>query len=156
MLLMWSVRPPVRDFQFQKTTNDVIRRDDRCKQKIVITSKKSKKWSPELSDSWLQETQLRVCMQDTANANYSGLTPQTFTRIVGSELYRFLFLVFSLILWSPYVLGQAIIFLLCGFFFYLSFFYPSFFPRLISAVADWVSTILPHMVWPQCEFRMQV
>ena len=24
----------------------------------------------------------------------------------------------------------------------------SFFPRLISAVADWESTILPHMVWP--------
>jgi len=31
----------------------------------------------------------------------------------------------------------------CGFFF-LSF----FFPRLISAVADWMSAILPHMVWP--------
>ena len=24
----------------------------------------------------------------------------------------------------------------------------SIFPRLISAVADWMSTILPHMVWP--------
>jgi len=23
-----------------------------------------------------------------------------------------------------------------------------FFPRLISAVADWMSTILRHMVWP--------
>jgi len=23
-----------------------------------------------------------------------------------------------------------------------------FFPRLISAVGDWMSTILPHMVWP--------
>jgi len=31
-----------------------------------------------------------------------------------------------------------------------------FFPRLISAVADWMSTILRHMVWPLCEFRMQV
>jgi len=29
------------------------------------------------------------------------------------------------------------------------------FPRLISAVADRMSAILPHMVWPQCEFRMQ-
>ena len=29
----------------------------------------------------------------------------------------------------------------------LSFFL-SFFPRLISAAADWMSTILPHMVWP--------
>jgi len=31
-----------------------------------------------------------------------------------------------------------------------------FFPRLISAVADWMSTILLHMVWPECKFRMQV
>jgi len=23
-----------------------------------------------------------------------------------------------------------------------------FCPRLISAVADWISAILPHMVWP--------
>jgi len=28
-----------------------------------------------------------------------------------------------------------------------SFFF-LFFPRLMSAVADWMSTILPHMVWP--------
>jgi len=28
----------------------------------------------------------------------------------------------------------------CSFFFY--------FPRLISAAADWMSAILPHMVWP--------
>jgi len=28
--------------------------------------------------------------------------------------------------------------------FYISF----FIPRLISAAADWMSTILPHMVWP--------
>jgi len=31
----------------------------------------------------------------------------------------------------------------------------SFCPRLISTVADWMSTILPHMVW-RCEFKMQV
>jgi len=31
-----------------------------------------------------------------------------------------------------------------------------FFARLISAVAEWMSTILLHMVWPYCEFRMQV
>ena len=41
----------------------------------------------------------------------------------------------------------------CGFFLLLSFF---FFPRLISAIADWMSVILRHMVWPYCEFRMQV
>jgi len=39
---------------------------------------------------------------------------------------------------------------------FLSILYLSFFPRLISAAAHWMSTILPHIVWPQCEFRMQV
>jgi len=32
--------------------------------------------------------------------------------------------------------------------FVLWFLPSSFFPRLISAVADWMSTILQHMVWP--------
>ena len=31
-----------------------------------------------------------------------------------------------------------------------------FFPCLISAAADWMSTILRHVVSPYCEFRMQV
>jgi len=47
-------------------------------------------------------------------------------------------------LWSPYVIGQTIIFLPCDFYLLLL----SFFPRLISAAVDWMSTILPHMVWP--------
>ena len=38
------------------------------------------------------------------------------------------------LLWSPYVIGQTIIFSSCFFFFF-------FFPRLISAVGDWMSTI---------------
>jgi len=42
------------------------------------------------------------------------------------------------LLWLLYGIGQAIIF--CRGFF--------FFPRLISAVAGWMSTILLHMVWP--------
>ena len=41
---------------------------------------------------------------------------------------------------------QTIIVLSCGFFFLLL--HLLFFPRLISAVADWMSAILPHMVWP--------
>ena len=64
-----------------------------------------------------------------------------------NNLYRSYF---SELLWPPYVIGQAIVFLHCGFF--LSF----FFHRLISAAADQMSTILRHMVWSQCEFRMQV
>jgi len=48
-------------------------------------------------------------------------------------------------LWSPYVIGQTIIFSCCGLFFFFFFFL--FFPRLISAVGDWMSTILRHVVW---------
>ena len=29
-----------------------------------------------------------------------------------------------------------------------SFFFLSFYPRLMSAVGGWMSTILPHMIWP--------
>ena len=41
-----------------------------------------------------------------------------------------------------YYIGLLYIFLSCGFF--LLLFYSSFFPRLISVVRDWMSTILPH------------
>ena len=51
------------------------------------------------------------------------------------------------ILWSPYVIGRQYIFSCCGLFFFFFFFF-FFFPRLISAAADWMSAILPHMVWP--------
>jgi len=45
-------------------------------------------------------------------------------------------------LWLPYGIGQTIyIFML---WFVLSSFFIS---RLISAAADWMSAILPHMVW---------
>jgi len=55
-----------------------------------------------------------------------------------------LFVPLSVTLCPPYGIGQAIIFLPCGFFFFLA----SFLPRLISAVADWMSAILPQMMWP--------
>jgi len=45
-----------------------------------------------------------------------------------------------LVMVALYVIGQTIIFLPCDFFL--------FFPRLISAAVDWMSTILCHMVWP--------
>ena len=50
----------------------------------------------------------------------------------------------QLLLWPSYGIGQAIRFLFCGFFF-LSVF---FFPCLFSDVTDWMSTILPHIMWP--------
>ena len=43
---------------------------------------------------------------------------------------------FFCFLWSPYVSS--------------SFFFS---PRLISAVGDWMSTILPHMVWKSAAYR---
>jgi len=48
-----------------------------------------------------------------------------------------------LLLWPPYGIKQAIIFLPCGFFYLLSFF-----RRPISAVADWMSAIILRMMWP--------
>ena len=47
-------------------------------------------------------------------------------------------------LWPPYIIGQAIIFLHCGFYLLSS---PFFFPRLISAVGDWMSTIPYFHTW---------
>ena len=51
------------------------------------------------------------------------------------------------LLWPPCVADADIIFLPCGFFFFFLLLL-LFFPRLISAVAHWMSTILPHMLWP--------
>jgi len=54
------------------------------------------------------------------------------------------------LLWLLYGIGQAIIFLPCGFFLSSSI----FFPRLISAVADWMSTMqawnVLHMAHWKC------
>jgi len=68
-----------------------------------------------------------------------GVIVQKFTFAISSPDEFLLCL-----LWLPDVIGQAIIFLPCGFFYLSSI----FFPRLISAVAEWMSTILLHLVWP--------
>jgi len=52
-----------------------------------------------------------------------------------------LFLTKTFLLWPPYGIWQANIFSSCGFFFLL-------FSSLSSAVAYWMSTTLPHMMWP--------
>jgi len=52
------------------------------------------------------------------------------------------FLVSSIIMAALRIADADIIFLPCDFYRLLSFF-----PRLISAVAEWMSTILLHMVW---------
>jgi len=47
-----------------------------------------------------------------------------------------------------YILILFLLFLLLLLLLLLLFFLFFFFPRLISAVADWMPAILPHMVWP--------
>jgi len=53
---------------------------------------------------------------------------------------RYYLRLLNVLLWPPCVADVDIIFLSCSLFF--------FFPCLISAVGDWMSTILPHMMWP--------
>jgi len=70
-----------------------------------------------------------------------------YGRLIGQAI---IFCRYGFFLWPPCILDADIIFL-SRFFFFLSCF-----SRLISSVADWMSTILPHMMWLYCEFRMQV
>jgi len=62
---------------------------------------------------------------------------------------RSLAVCFLVFWWPPYGILKAIIFLSCGFY-VLSFF---LFPYLISAVADWMSTILLHVVRPSANLE---
>ena len=72
-----------------------------------------------------------------------GLQPGS---TVCNRTIQYISLCLCLFLWPPYGIGQAIIFLPCSFFFLSSSIF--FCPRLISAVRDRMSIILPHMVWP--------
>jgi len=72
------------------------------------------------------------------------MRPKTYLRLMISQ-QKLNDLILLLFLWPPYGIGQAIIFSCRGFYLLLSIF---FFSRLISAVGDWMSTILRHMVWP--------
>jgi len=75
---------------------------------------------------------------------YTCYRPILFTH------YIYFFLLFVVALWNR---ADHYIFAL---WFLLLSSSSSFFPRLVSAVADWMSAILPHVVWPLCEFKMQV
>jgi len=80
--------------------------------------------------------------------SYKGNKPgySLFVFILCYGVYRFIgacFIVVVLLLWPPIVTGRPLYF--CP---VISFYLSSFFPPLISAIGDWMSTILPHMVWP--------
>jgi len=54
----------------------------------------------------------------------------------------------ALVYGRPMLQGRPYIFSSYRLFFLSLFILLSFFPRLISAVAEWMSAILAHMVWP--------
>jgi len=97
---------------------------------------------------------LVVSGSELLQARYHQCRSTKFTTTSDLQCLLFFYLLSLFLLWSPYGIGQTIIFLPCDF--YLSSSLLLFFPRLISAVGDWMSTILPHMVWPYCKFRMHV
>ena len=66
---------------------------------------------------------------------------------LGVQISKPYYISIDLLLWPPYVIGRHYIFAL----WFLSSIYlllSSFFPRLVSAATDWISTILLHMAWP--------
>ena len=71
----------------------------------------------------------------------SSLTSSCLAFVLHAQQFFFHFIAS---LWLPYGTGQAIIFLP----WFISFYLSIFFPRLISAVADWMSAIVLHMVRP--------
>jgi len=82
----------------------------------------------------LQQCRRRITLVTTTHlvhlANNDGLRGYSRTNTVD---------VFMVALWNRTDHYIFILFLLSSFF---------LFPRLISAVGDWMSTILPHKVWP--------
>jgi len=86
---------------------------------------------------------LKLQLLPATSASYPVTpTSKTFAAVQAAAALFYL----PIFLWSPYVIGQIIIFSSCDFFLLLLLSF--FFPRLISAAVDWMSTILPHMVWP--------
>ena len=80
----------------------------------------------------------------------SKITQTKISAYLNPSIYRLIIILIQIYLTEylisnsllpPCVADANIIFLPCGFFFLF------FFPCLISAVGDWMSTTLPHMVW---------
>ena len=79
---------------------------------------------------------LPIC--DSDNESHMG-SRTTYNK----KSYNVVSCFFMVALWN-----RADHYIFCRGFFFFFFFLLSFFPRVISAVADWMSAILPHMVWP--------
>jgi len=80
-------------------------------------------------------------------ANFGNVHEKYFMVSISYSCLKALTIILLLIM-AAHSNGHTIIFWPCGFFFLSSSSICLSFPCLISAVADWVSTILLHMVWP--------
>jgi len=134
----WRKDEPVRDFPSVLWVSFGILPllfSDIYPQWFCIWKKGRKKTEVELANPFqLGKWPLKVNGGGTVGGSLVSFQSQTFL----NTLLR--------LLRPPYGIGQAIICSSCRLFYLSSS--SSFFPRLISAVADWMSTILPHMVWP--------
>ena len=87
--------------------------------------------------------------EDELSTAALSTTPIDLTEGILTGILSYLLVTLLIIisfLWSPYVIGQTVIFLPGGFFLLLSSIF-LLFPRLMSAAADWMSTILLHVAW---------
>ena len=87
---------------------------------------------------------MRLYNADVDLCNVDGMTPLMLAASVGDCILVNVSYCVVMAALAALCNRVGIIFLPCGFFLLLS----SLFPHLISAVGDWMSTILPHMVWP--------
>ena len=90
---------------------------------------------------YLKGTQaVKLCFIKILQFLAVGASLQKFTCVM---TIKWLYVCVLLIMAAPWNRAEHYIFAL-WFLLYLL----SFFPRLISAVADWMSAILAHMMWP--------
>ena len=130
---------------------------------VCLTNVGGGLWCPGDINNWTARVRVKCVQRNTASgaAGSSSLRPRVSTLCTGqgSVLYVHVCKCAVLVLFfSAYRKGLlAVVFMvaLCNradhyifALWFLSVFLLSFFPRLISAVGDWMSAILPHMVWP--------
>jgi len=134
---------------------DAVTSDGRLFQTQAAATPKA--WSPTVTQRvggmFSSSNRLHVTYACTAmwpNNNSNHTHTNTTVCIVSYFNYYFIVLFYALLILFIYIIMVALcnradhyIFIL---FLLLSFFF--FFPRLVSAVGDWMFTILWHMVWP--------
>ena len=101
-----------------------------------VTWPKTTGWRPLASGTGNHQVRVTSLSSSSTGAKTTTMT-RAMNKIIKLTIHY---------LWPPYVIGQAIYIFILWFLLLYSFFF-LFFPRLISAVGDWMSTVPPHMVW---------